>query len=150
MHPSDSPVLRLRGVTKAFGSSAHRVPVLGEIDFALAEGEFVAIVGFSGSGKTTLLNLMAGLLAPDTGAVEVDGRVTQGPGLERGVVFQSYALLPWLTALANVQLGVDAAHASWPREKRREHAERFVRMVGLEAARDKRPRELSGGMRQRV
>ena len=149
--PTDStPVLALRGVRKGFGSAAHRQEVLGEIDFALTEGELVAIVGFSGSGKTTLLSLMAGLLAPDRGVVEVDGALANGPGLERGVVFQSYALLPWLTALANVQLAVDAAHGDWPRAERRAHAERFVRLVGLEGARGKRPRELSGGMRQRV
>jgi nitrate/nitrite transport system ATP-binding protein len=143
-------VLALRGVAKGYGPLAHRQEVLADVDFALREGEFVAIVGFSGSGKTTLLSLMAGLLTPDSGTVEVDGRVTRGPGLERGVVFQSYALLPWLTALGNVQLAVDAAHGDWPRAERRAHAERFVRLVGLESARDKRPRELSGGMRQRV
>ncbi len=153
--PSDDrvgtlPTLRLRSVAKSYGSHAHRHEVLADVDFALRDGEFVAIVGFSGSGKTTLLSLMAGLLTPDRGTVEVDGRVTHGPGLERGVVFQSYALLPWLTALANVQLAVDAAHADWPRARRRAHAEKFVKLVGLENARDKRPRELSGGMRQRV
>jgi nitrate/nitrite transport system ATP-binding protein len=143
-------VLALSGVAKGFGSAAHRREVLAGVDFALAEGELVAIVGFSGSGKTTLLSLMAGLLTPDSGTICVDGRVTHGPGLERGVVFQSYALLPWLTALANVQLAVDASHSDWPRAERRAHAERFVKLVGLEAARERRPRELSGGMRQRV
>jgi nitrate/nitrite transport system ATP-binding protein len=120
------------------------------VDFALGEGEIVAIVGFSGSGKTTLLSLMAGLVAPDAGTVELDGAPAGEPGPERGVVFQSYALLPWLTTLANVQLGVDAAHTAWSAAKRRQEAEKFVRLVGLEAAAKRRPRELSGGMRQRV
>jgi nitrate/nitrite transport system ATP-binding protein len=149
-HADSAPVLALRGVAKSYGSAARRREVLAGVDFALAEGEFVAIVGFSGSGKTTLLSLMAGLLEPDAGRVEVEGAPARGPGLERGMVFQSYALLPWLSALANVQLGVDAAHGDWSRAERRAHAEKFVRLVGLEAARDKRPRELSGGMRQRV
>src|SRR5262245_29426935 len=150
--PADSPapVLALRKVDKAFGAGAERLEVLAGIDFELAEGEIVAIVGFSGSGKTTLLSLMAGLLAPDAGEVLLDGALAGEPGPERGVVFQSYALLPWLTALANVQLGVDAAHRDWPRRERRAEAERFVRLVGLEAAAKRRPGELSGGMRQRV
>jgi nitrate/nitrite transport system ATP-binding protein len=124
--------------------------VLSELDFELAHGERVAIVGFSGSGKTTLLSIAAGLLAPDTGRVEMDAVEAPAAGPERGVVFQSYALLPWLSVLANVQLAIDAIHPDWPRRQRREQALRWVRLVGLEPARDKRPRELSGGMRQRV
>jgi nitrate/nitrite transport system ATP-binding protein len=149
--PTEStPVLALRGVAKGYGSAAHRREVLASIDFALHEGEVVAVVGFSGSGKTTLLSLLAGLIEPDAGAVESDGQPCRGPSLDRGVVFQSYGLLPWLTVMDNVQLGVDAARGDWPRVERRAHAEHYVRMVGLEHARDKRPRELSGGMRQRV
>jgi len=110
----------------------------------------VAIVGFSGTGKTTLLSILAGLLAPDAGTVEMEGRPAPPAGPERGVVFQSYALLPSLTVLGNVQLAVDAVHRGWPRARRREHALGFVRLVGLEPAQGKRPRELSGGMRQRV
>jgi len=124
--------------------------VLRDVDFALAEGELVAIVGFSGSGKTTLISLMAGLLEPDAGRVEMDGAPITSPGPERGVVFQSYALLPWQTALANVRLAVDAVHPDWPRARRREEAERNLELVNLSAARGKRPHELSGGMRQRV
>jgi nitrate/nitrite transport system ATP-binding protein len=145
-----APALALRGVTKSFGSAGRRHSVLSKLDFELAQGELVAIVGFSGSGKSTLLSIAAGLLAPDTGTVEMDGRPAPGAGPERGVVFQSYALLPWLPVLANVRLAVDAVHPGWSRRERRECALRWVRLVGLEPAKDKRPRELSGGMRQRV
>jgi nitrate/nitrite transport system ATP-binding protein len=138
--------MALRGVSKRFGD----VEVLRDVDLELGAGEFVAVVGFSGSGKTTLVSLLAGLIAPDAGRVEQDGARVTGPGPERGVVFQSYALLPWQTALANVQLAVDAVHRELPRAERRARALEQLRRVGLEAARDKRPHELSGGMRQRV
>ena len=145
--PSKTPAaLALRGVSKSFGSRR----VLADVDFALAADECVAIVGFSGSGKTTLLSILAGLLAPDAGRVEMDGAPAPAAGPERGVVFQRYALLPWLSVAANVQLAVDVAHPKLPRRARRERALEFVRLVGLAAAADKRPRELSGGMRQRV
>jgi nitrate/nitrite transport system ATP-binding protein len=145
-----APVLALRGVAKSYPCGAGRREVLAAVDFALEEGEFVAILGFSGSGKTTLLSILAGLLAPDAGAVELDGRPAPGPGPERGVVFQSYALLPWLSVLGNVQLAVDAVGRGRSRAERRARAEALVALVGLEAAREKRPGELSGGMRQRV
>ena len=144
------PVLALRGVSKGYGAGAARVSVLEDVDFELTCGERVAIVGFSGSGKTTLLSILAGLLAPDSGRVELDGAPAPPAGPERGVVFQSYALLPWLTVQANVQLAVDAVHPEWPRAQRREQTLRWISLVGLAPARDKRPRELSGGMRQRV
>jgi nitrate/nitrite transport system ATP-binding protein len=144
------PVLALRGVHKAYGRGAARCSVLEAVDFELREGERVAIVGFSGSGKTTLLSILAGLLEPDAGCVEMDGRPAPTAGPERGVVFQSYALLPWQSVRGNVQLAVDAIHPDWPRARRREQALAWLRLVGLVTACDKRPRELSGGMRQRV
>jgi nitrate/nitrite transport system ATP-binding protein len=137
-------------VSKGYGPRGRRREVLAGVDFELALGECVAIVGFSGSGKTTLLQLLAGLLEPDAGRVEMDGAPAPPAGPERGVVFQTYALLPWLSACANVQLAVDAVHRDLGRSRRRERARALVRLVGLEAARDKLPRELSGGMRQRV
>jgi nitrate/nitrite transport system ATP-binding protein len=140
------PALALHGVAKRFGARS----VLSGVDFALAHGECAAIVGFSGSGKTTLIQVLGGLLAPDEGRVEMDGRPAGPPGPERGIVFQSYALLPWLTALANVELAVGAVAGDLSRAERRERALALVRTVGLEPARDKLPRELSGGMRQRV
>jgi nitrate/nitrite transport system ATP-binding protein len=145
-----APVLALRAAAKGFGPPGRRTSVLAGVDFELAAGEVVAIVGFSGSGKTTLLSLLAGLVEPDAGAVELDGKPAPAAGPERGVVFQSYALLPWLTVLGNVQLGVDSVCAALPRAERRARALAVVKQVGLEAARGKYPSELSGGMRQRV
>jgi nitrate/nitrite transport system ATP-binding protein len=153
-----SPVLALRGVSKSLGKGAERVDVLGCVDFELGEGEIVAIVGFSGTGKTTLLSIMAGILEPDVGRVELDGAPAGEPGPERGVVFQSYALLPWMTALENVELAAGAvvgakSAASHKRRNgagRRETALEWLRLVGLGHAWDRRPHELSGGMRQRV
>jgi nitrate/nitrite transport system ATP-binding protein len=148
--PLPEPALALRGVSKAFGPAGRRHQVLSDVSLEVQRGELVAIVGFSGSGKTTLLSVAAGLLAPDAGGVLMDGAPAGGPGPERGVVFQSYALLPWLSVVANVQLAVDAVHPRWSRRERRERAEALVAKVGLGPAREKRPRELSGGMRQRV
>jgi len=142
--------LELRDVHKAFGSDRTRLEVLCNIDLTVERGEFLAVVGYSGSGKTTLLSLIAGLARPDSGTVTLDGRPVAGPGPDRGVVFQSYSLLPWLTVFENVALGVDQVFGSWPAEKRRAHVERHIALVNLTAARDKRPAELSGGMRQRV
>jgi nitrate/nitrite transport system ATP-binding protein len=124
--------------------------VLAGVDLAVAEGELVAIIGASGSGKTTLVSLIAGLLPPDGGEIALDGVPVRAPSLERGVVFQSYSLLPWLTVLENVQLAVDAARSDWSAAARRARAEHWVRLVGLTEAAAKRPAQLSGGMRQRV
>ena len=142
--------LELKGVSKGFGSGAGRNEVLADIDLSLDEGEFLAIVGFSGSGKSTLINLIAGLLSPDEGSIELDGSPITGPGPDRGVVFQSYSLLPWLTVLGNVSLAVDAVFSSESRGEREARARRAVERVGLAEADWKYPRELSGGMRQRV
>jgi nitrate/nitrite transport system ATP-binding protein len=145
-----TPALELRGVSKSYGTGALRTEVLRDVNLSIAECEFVAIVGFSGSGKTTLVNLLAGLAASDAGEVLKAGRPITGPGPDRGVVFQSYSLMPWLSVRENVALAVDAVFREWPREKRAERVARYVEMVGLAAARDKRPAQLSGGMRQRV
>jgi nitrate/nitrite transport system ATP-binding protein len=142
--------LELVGVSKSFGAGRGRAEVLANINLTVAPGEFVAVVGYSGAGKTTLVNMIAGLSSPDEGAVLAEGRPVTGPGPDRGVVFQSYSLLPWLSAYENVLLAVDAVFPSWAPEKKRAHAERHLALVNLAAARDKRPHELSGGMRQRV
>jgi nitrate/nitrite transport system ATP-binding protein len=142
--------LELRGVRKSFTGARGATVVLAGLDLAVAEGELVAIIGASGSGKSTLVALIAGLLPPDDGEIALDGVPVGGPSLERGVVFQSYSLLPWLTVLENVQLAVDAARSDWSAAARRARAEHWVRLVGLADAAGKRPAQLSGGMRQRV
>jgi nitrate/nitrite transport system ATP-binding protein len=145
-----APFLTLSGVSKSFGQGAGRTEVLSDIDLDLVEGEFLAIVGFSGSGKSTLINLIAGLVAPDAGEILLDGAPITGPGPDRGVVFQSYALLPWLTVQGNVELAVGAVLPGASKQERTLRARHFVELVGLGAAHWKYPRELSGGMRQRV
>jgi nitrate/nitrite transport system ATP-binding protein len=138
-------MLEFSHVSKSFGDT----PVLRDLSFSVAEGEFVVILGFSGSGKTTLMNLMAGLTLPDQGVVRFKGAPVTGPGPERGLVFQSYALMPWLTVAGNIRLAVEATHEGSKAEREAEVA-RHIRMVGLTHAADRRPAELSGGMRQRV
>jgi nitrate/nitrite transport system ATP-binding protein len=143
-------ILELSKVGKSYGAGAERVDVLKDVSLAIQEGEFVAIVGFSGSGKTTLMSLMAGLIRPDSGDVLFRGAPVSEPGPERGLVFQSYALMPWLTVEGNIALSVDA---TMPRATRAERAARirhYIDLVGLSHAVDRRPAELSGGMRQRV
>jgi len=144
------PFLELNSVSKGYGANGSRTEVLHDINLAIEEGEFVAIVGFSGAGKTTLMSILAGLLKPDTGSVKWEGREVNGPGPDRGIVFQNYSLLPWLTVFENVKLGVDAVFTDRPEAARIEHTEKFIAMVHLTDAREKRPAELSGGMRQRV
>ena len=140
----------LRGVSHGYGRDRHRTDVLRDIDLEVEDGEFIAIVGFSGSGKTTLISLMAGLITPDEGEILLDGVPVSGPGPDRGLVFQNYSLLPWLTVRENVALGVNQVFAKLSRAERRTHVEYYVALVGLTAALEKRPGELSGGMRQRV
>jgi len=142
--------LELKNVCKSHGSGPHATPVLKDINLQIREGEFVAIVGFSGSGKTTLISLIAGLTAPDSGQILRDGAPIAGPGPDRGVVFQSYSLMPWMTVRENVALAVDQVFKDRPKLEREARALRYVEMVNLTPALDKRPAELSGGMRQRV
>ncbi|MBI1841453.1 MAG: ABC transporter ATP-binding protein [Verrucomicrobia bacterium] len=143
-------LLELKSVSKGFGPPGARAEVLRGINLSIEEGEFVAIVGYSGAGKTTLISLIAGLILPDTGTVSLRGVEIVGPGPDRGIVFQNYSLLPWLTVFENVSLAVEQCFPDWTPEQRLEQAERYIRMVHLESAALKRPSELSGGMRQRV
>ena len=138
--------LELIHVTKSFGGKA----VLKDVCLRVEAGEFVSIIGYSGTGKTTLMSLLAGLIRPDQGEVSMDGVEVVAPGPERGLVFQNYSLLPWLTVEGNVRLAVDALHPDWPGERRAAHVERYVRLVKLSHAAGRFPSELSGGMRQRV
>ena len=144
------PVIEFRHVSHAYGAGAGRTEVLHDINLTIEEGEFLAIVGFTGSGKTTLVNLMTGLLRPTSGEVLYRGRPITGPAPERGIIFQNYSLLPWLTVFDNVALSVGEVYADWGAAEVKAHVLRFVEMVGLTPALEKRPGELSGGMRQRV
>ena len=137
-------------VSKSYGSGTHRTDVLKNISLEVQEGEFLVLLGFSGSGKTTLINLMAGLDTPTSGAVTFKGAPVTGPGPERGVIFQSYSLMPWLTVNGNVRLAVDTVHSELSKEERAAKVDHYVKMVGLSHAATRRPAELSGGMRQRV
>jgi nitrate/nitrite transport system ATP-binding protein len=142
--------LEVSGLEKSFVTQRASVHVLGGLDLALEPGEFVAVVGYSGSGKTTLVSLIGGLLTPDAGCITLDGVRVSGPGPERGIVFQQYSLLPWMNVFDNVALAVDAVNPGLPARERARITEDFIALVSLTPARHKRPRELSGGMRQRV
>ncbi len=142
--------LEISGVSKSYGEGASRTDVLEDINLKVEEGEFIAIVGFSGTGKTTLISLLAGLIEPEQGGVIFKGKEIDGPSPDRGVVFQSYSLMPWLTVTGNVGLAVDTVFKSKPAAERKAIADKYIEMVGLGHARDRKPAELSGGMRQRV
>ena len=117
---------------------------------AMRRGEFACVIGHSGCGKTTVLNILAGLDEPSAGAVIVDGQAIEGPSLDRAVIFQSHALLPWRTVMGNVAYAVSSKWRKWKRGGGRAHAQKFIDLVGLAGAEHKRPAELSGGMKQRV
>lgn len=139
-------ILELANVTKGHGGA----PVLKGLTLSVEAGQFVAILGFSGTGKTTLMNLIAGLDTPDGGTVTFKGKPITEPSPERALVFQSYALMPWLSVAGNIGLAVDAVHGAKSRAERAAIVTRYIAMVGLSHARDRKPAELSGGMRQRV
>lgn len=142
--------LEISALSKSYGEDENRTEVLSNINLKVDEGEFIAIVGFSGSGKTTLISALAGLIKPDEGGVIFKGSEIQGPGPERGVVFQSYSLMPWMTVAGNVSLAVDSVFKKKPKAERKAIVDKYIDMVGLSHAKDRKPSELSGGMRQRV
>jgi nitrate/nitrite transport system ATP-binding protein len=143
--------LSLVKVGKEFrGPDGRNATVVQGFDLALDAGEFVCLIGHSGCGKSTVLSMVAGLVPASEGWMNLDGRPITGPGPDRGVVFQSPCLLPWMTAFDNVMLGVSQAHRDRPRAERRKLAAHYLTLVGLGDAMYKRPAELSGGMRQRV
>ena len=145
------PILSLRNLTKGYvAANGGRTEVLKGVDLDVAEGEFVAILGFSGSGKTTLMSILAGLIEPDGGEMLIRGKAERGPGADRGLVFQSYSLFPWLSVRGNVALAVDAVHKDMPAAERAALTEQTIALVGLAHAADRKPAQLSGGMRQRV
>jgi NitT/TauT family transport system ATP-binding protein len=151
-----TPKISLRNVTKEFvvrqgkgtGSGPSVLTALADLSLDVAAGEFLTLVGPSGSGKTTLLDLLAGLSRPTSGGVLVDGKEVTGPGPDRAVVFQQYALFPWRTASANVSIGLEGSGLS--RKDRSAKAGEFLDLVGLAGFGDRYPHELSGGMKQRV
>jgi nitrate/nitrite transport system ATP-binding protein len=144
--------LEIDHVSKTFPAPDGRgeVTVFRDVAFGLAEGEFLTTVGHSGCGKSTLLNIIAGLETPTAGGVVLEGREITGPGIDRMVVFQNFALMPWLSVFDNVRVAVRAAHPAWSAAEVAAWVQRYVDMVGLTGAEKKRPAALSGGMRQRV
>lgn len=142
--------VEISDLSKHYGEGANRTEVLSNINLKVEESEFIAIVGFSGSGKTTLISAIAGLIEPDTGGVIFKGKEIDGPSPERSVVFQSYSLMPWLSVFGNVALAVNSVFKDKSKKERNEIVQKYVDMVGLTHAADRKPAELSGGMRQRV
>jgi nitrate/nitrite transport system ATP-binding protein len=142
-----SGFLKVEHLAKAYQADK---PVFADVSFTIAQGEFVCIIGHSGCGKTTILNVLAGLDTATSGHCFMDGREIAGPSLERGVVFQSHALMPWLTVRQNIAFAVKSRWPDWNKSKTNEQVEKFVALVGLSDAMDKKPSQLSGGMKQRV
>ena len=147
---TENPFLELDGVAIGFGPEKTRTDILRDVNLEVGENEFVAIIGFSGSGKSTLVSLLAGLERPTEGEVRMEGVEVTRPGPRRGVMFQSYSLLPWLSVFGNIELAVKQVFPSSSSAEVRKHVDRYIEMVNLTDARDKAPHELSGGMRQRV
>ena len=142
------PFLQIQGLAKVYAGSPE--PVFDQVNFNIARGEFVCIIGHSGCGKTTILNVLAGLESASTGQVFMDGREVAGPSLERGVVFQGHALMPWLSVRKNIGFAVRSKWPDWSASQVDAQVEKYVSLVGLSAAMDKKPAALSGGMKQRV
>ena len=141
-------LLTVRGVTKRFTVGDDEVEALAPVDVTISKGEFVCMIGASGCGKSTLLRIIAGFEEPTTGHVLIDGRPVTGPGSDRGMVFQDYALFPWMTVRQNISFGPRQRHLT--RDEVDRTTDEFVKMVGLERFADRYPNQLSGGMKQRV
>jgi len=145
---STGKFLEVQGLGKTYPGAAE--PVFDGVNFGIARGEFVCIIGHSGCGKTTILNVLAGLEQASAGVVLMDNREVAGPSLDRGVVFQGHALMPWLTVRRNIAFAVRSKWPDWSAAQVDAQVEQYVAMVGLGAATDKKPSQLSGGMKQRV
>ena len=148
MSNAQTDLLTVRGVTKRFAVGDDEIEALASVDLAIPKGEFVCMIGASGCGKSTLLRIIAGFEEPTTGDVSIDGKVIAGPGSDRGMVFQDYALFPWMTVRQNISFG--PRQRQLPRAEIDRTTDEFVRMVGLERFADRYPNQLSGGMKQRV
>lgn len=143
--------ISIEGIARRFPAhGGGTTTVFEDLWLSMARGEFVCVIGHSGCGKTTVLNILAGLDVPSSGAVIVDGQAIEGPSLDRAVIFQSHALLPWRTVLGNVAYAISSKWRDWPAAQVTAHAQKFIDLVGLTGAEHKRPAELSGGMKQRV
>ena len=145
---STDAFLKVEGLAKTYPGSAE--PVFDSVNFSVARGEFVCIIGHSGCGKTTILNVLAGLETASSGNVFMDNREVAGPSLERGVVFQGHALMPWLSVRRNIAFAVRSKWPDWSSQQVDAQVEKYVHLVGLGSAIDKKPSALSGGMKQRV
>ena len=148
MPSSKRPHVVIRGVTKRFQVGDGEIEALGRIDLSIGSGEFVCLIGASGCGKSTLLRIIAGFEEPTSGQVTTNGRPITGPGSDRGMVFQDYALFPWMTVRQNIGFG--PRQRQLPRKEVEDIADEFVKLVGLEHAANRYPSQLSGGMQQRV
>ncbi|PIL22074.1 nitrate ABC transporter ATPase [Puniceibacterium antarcticum] len=146
------PFLSVENLTQIYpDGQGGDLTVFEDATFGVEKGEFVVILGHSGCGKSTIMNILAGLAEPSSGVVKMDGFEVSGPSLDRGVVFQNYSLLPWLSTLKNVTFGVAARHPEWSRQQVIDHSKNYLAMVGLEGdVIHRKPSQLSGGMRQRV
>jgi nitrate/nitrite transport system ATP-binding protein len=142
--------ISIEGITKRFKTPGGSTTVFSDLWMSMQRGDFTCIIGHSGCGKTTVLNILAGLDTPSDGAVIVDNQAIEGPSLDRAVIFQSHALLPWRTVLGNVSYAVSSKWRHWNKAQVEAQAKKFIDLVGLTGAEHKRPAELSGGMKQRV
>lgn len=147
---SRTNALEVTGGNVGFGRPSNRTEVLSDINLEVKENEFVAIIGFSGSGKSTLMNLLAGIQPLDSGSVMMNGQPVTGPGPERGILFQNYSLLPWLSVYGNIELAVKQVFPEKTSAQRKDYIQHFIDMVTLTGSEWKKPQELSGGMRQRL
>jgi sulfonate transport system ATP-binding protein len=145
---AEPDILTIRGVTKRFAVGDGEVEALAPVDLTIPKSEFVCMIGASGCGKSTLLRIIAGFEEPTTGDVSIYGKAVTGPGSDRGMVFQDYALFPWMTVRQNISFG--PRQRQLPREEIERTTDEFVKMVGLERFADRYPNQLSGGMKQRV
>src|SRR5262245_52625425 len=145
------PLIRIEGIAKRFTAGDGTVStVFEDLHLSIEQGEFVCLIGHSGCGKTTILNILAGLEPASDGYVFVGGREIRGPSLDRAVIFQSHALMPWLTVMGNIAFAVKSRWPEWDRTRVRTHCQKYIELVNLGGAERKRPAELSGGMKQRV
>jgi nitrate/nitrite transport system ATP-binding protein len=146
------PLIRVEGLERRFPTAGGKgqTEIFGDVWFDVYPGEFICLIGHSGCGKTTLLNILAGLDKPTSGVLIVDAKEVTGPSLNRAVIFQHHALLPWMSAIRNIAFAVESRWPDWPKQKVREHCQKYIDMVHLTGSEEKRPAQLSGGMKQRV